>query len=360
VVSEPLAALGWDEEWAVTFARLELAEARPARVTSQHRNRWTVHTEAGPQAARLVGSEPVDVRPVTGDWVAYVPGPQDADPLSIVGVLPRRSAVVRGSAGESQSRQVLAANVDVLWLVQALDTPPNLRSLERYLAVAWESGASPEFVLTKADLAEDLPGAVDSVGAIAFGTPVRVVSVHHLAALDALRESLLPGRTVALLGPSGVGKSTLINRLSESDLAETAEVRQGDRKGRHTTTGRELFRIHNGALLIDSPGMRELKVADLDEGLGHAFPEIDELSEACRFRDCSHRAEPGCAVLAAVEQGRLDEHRLASFRKLQAEAAYERRRVDPHARAEHVAEHKTALRTLRHHPKYRRGGDNGS
>jgi ribosome biogenesis GTPase len=248
---------------------------------------------------------------------------------------------------------VLAANVDRLWIVQALDTPPNLRSLERYLAVAWESGATPEIVLTKSDLAGDLSGAVESVGAIAFGTPVWVVSVKDRRGLKTVRDSLTPGCTVALVGPSGAGKSTLINYLADSEVVQTGEVRPGDRKGRHTTTRRELFVIDGGALLLDTPGMRELKVLDLDDGLGHAFPDIDAFSEQCRFRDCSHSSEPGCAVVAAVEQGQLDPGRLASFRKLEAEAAYQRRRSDPQARAEHVAEHKTAMRTLRYHPKYR-------
>jgi ribosome biogenesis GTPase len=237
--------------------------------------------------------------------------------------------------------------------VQSLETPPNLRSLERYLAVAWESGATPEIVLSKSDLCQDLEAATASAGGVAFGTPVWVVSVENEGAMNALRDSLSTGQTVALIGPSGAGKSTLINRLAESVLARTGEVRSGDRKGRHTTTGRELFPIHGGALLLDTPGMRELKVLDLDEGLGHAFPEIEELSAGCRFRDCSHSSEPGCAVLEAVEEGRLDPDRLASYRKLEAEAEYQRRKVDPQARAEYVAEWKTAMRTVKHHQKYK-------
>jgi ribosome biogenesis GTPase len=239
--------------------------------------------------------------------------------------------------------------------VQSLETPPNLRSLERYLAVAWESGATPEIVMSKADLVRDLDSAVASVRSVAFGTRFWVVSVEDATAMNSLRDSLLPGQTVALLGPSGAGKSTLINGLTHSEIARTGEVRSADRKGRHTTTSRDLFPIHDGALLLDTPGMRELKVLDLEEGLGHAFPEIEELSADCRFRDCTHSSEPGCAVLAAVEDGRLDPDRLASYRKLEAEAAYERRRTDPQARAEHIAEWKTAMRTVKYHPKYKRG-----
>jgi ribosome biogenesis GTPase len=248
--------------------------------------------------------------------------------------------------------------VDRLWIVQSLETDPNLRSLERYLAVAWDSGASPEIVLTKSDLAQDLERAVGQVNAIAFGTPIQVVTVEDPAGLEALRGELAPGETIALLGPSGAGKSTLINHLAGLQVARTGEVRSSDRKGRHTTTTRELFPIQGGAILLDTPGMRELRVLDLEVGLEQAFPEIDELSEQCRFRNCSHSSEPGCAVLAAEAEGRLDPDRLASYRKLEAEAAYQRRRIDPQAQAEHVGEWKTAMRTLKHHPKYQdRKGD---
>jgi ribosome biogenesis GTPase len=250
--------------------------------------------------------------------------------------------------------QVLATNVDRLWIVHGLDLPPNLRRLERYLAVGWESGASPELMLTKSDLASQLDEAVAAVREIAFGVPLWVVSKSDPEALDSLRDSLESGSTVALLGPSGAGKSTLINLLAGTEVARTGEVRVGDRKGRHTTTSREVIRIHNDALLLDTPGLRELRVLTLDEGLGRAFPEIEELAGRCRFRDCSHRTEPGCAVLRAVEEGTLAVDRLASFRKLEAAAAYERRRADPRAMAEAVAEYKTAMKTIKYHPKHHR------
>ena len=352
-MTQALSAWGWDEEWAANLKQLAL-DAQPARVTSQHRDRWVIQTEDGPQPARLPTAASSRLIPVTGDWVACVPGPSETDPWSILCLLPRRSVVRRGSAGESRSDQVLAANVDRLWIVQALDTPPNLRSLERYLAVGWESGASPEIVLTKSDLAQGLDDAVGRVRGISFGVSLWVTSVTDAASLEALRVSLRAGATVALLGPSGAGKSTLVNRLADSDLTRTAEVRGADRKGRHTTTGRELFQIHNGALLLDTPGMRELRVLTLEEGLGQAFPDIQQLAAGCRFRDCSHATEPGCAVLRGVSEGQLSEDRLLSYRKLEAEAAYERRRIDPRARAEQVAEHKTAMKTLKYHPKHQR------
>jgi ribosome biogenesis GTPase len=290
---------------------------------------------------------------VTGDWVTVQPGPTPSDPWGIVGVLPRRTALARGAAGDAHEAQVLAANIDRLWVVQALDRAPNLRSLERYLAVAWESGAAPEVVLTKADLAADVEAMLGAVREVALGVPVRAVSIEDETALRRMRETLARGQTIALVGPSGVGKSTLINHLAGLELTETGAVRAGDRKGRHTTTSRQLHAIHGGALLLDTPGMRELRILDLDEGLGHTFPEIDALAAECRFRDCSHETEPGCAVLDAAEGGRLDPARLASYRKLRAEAEYERRKRDPMAQAEYVAEWKTAMRTLKHHPKHR-------
>lgn len=353
-MTKALCIFGWDDDWASTFDRLALPPgAQPARITEQHRDRWVIETAAGPRSARMVGSDPERTLPVTGDWVAAQEGSERTDPWEIVAVLPRRSSVRRGAAGRSEAVQALATNVDRLWIVQALDTPPNLRSLERYLAVAWESGASPELVLTKADLAPDLDAAVASVAEISFGVPVWVVSIADAAALESLERSLVRGQTVALLGPSGAGKSTLINRLAHAEVSATGAVRARDRKGRHTTTDRQLFSLPNGALLLDTPGLRELKVLDLSEGLGLTFPDIYGLAADCRFRDCSHASEPGCAVLAAVEGGHLGPDRLESYRKLQAEAEFERRKRDPLAQAAHVADHKTAMKTLRYHPKYR-------
>ena len=349
-----LSEWGWDAAWA---AALEAAARPPgeraARVTGQDRDRWTVQVEDGPAAARIAGSHDGPL-PATGDWVTVRPGPAPADPLTLGAVLPRRSALSRGRAGDGGAEQVLAANIDVVWIVQGLDVPLNPRRLERYLAVAWESGAIPEVVLTKADLAAAPDAAAAEVAAVATGVTVHLSSVQLSDTVRRLRARLRAGQTVTLLGPSGVGKSTLINALADTALAATGDVRAFDHKGRHTTTRRELFLIPGGALLMDTPGLRELRVWALDEGLCHAFPEIDELSAACRFRDCAHEAEPGCAVTAAVAAGRIDAARLESYRKLRAEAAYLERKTDHEAHAAAVAKHKTALKTLRFHPKYRR------
>lgn len=342
---------GWDERWEAEWALASVdAPAGPARVVEQERDRWWVRTTAGIAPARLPQRGRGELHPVTGDWVAVAPGPETSDPLSLLAILPRRTAFVRGAAGDG-TPQVLGANLDQVWVVQGLDTPPNLRRIERSLALAWQSGAIPAVILTKADLAEDVVGARAAVAGVAPGVEVEVVNALDDASLAPLRNALTPGRTVVLLGPSGAGKSTLVNALAGEERTATGEVRAGDRKGRHTTTRRSLFQLPGGALVLDTPGIRELRVLELDEGLDLAYPEIEALAVECRFRDCRHEQEPGCAVLAAAERGELDPERLASYRKLLAEAAYEARKSDPVARKAAMAEHRTALKTMRFHPK---------
>ncbi len=346
----PLDPWGWDER-----RQFDLEEAgasgEPARVVTQERDRWTLRTAGGEAPGRLTSTSLHGLVPVVGDWVVTVPGPERSDPLSIVALLPRRTAFARRSAGTGSREQVLAANIEFAWIVHGLDTSPNLRRLERYLAVAWESGASPSVILTKADLVGDASGALERVGEAAMGVPVHLVSALKAVDVDRIRSLLPAGRTVALLGPSGVGKSTLVNALAGDVVAATGAVRDGDRKGRHTTTRRQLFRVPGGGLVIDTPGLRELGVGELDAGLGRAYADIEELARNCRFADCRHEVEPGCAVRAAVGAGDLPAERLESYRKLQAEAEQARIRSDPRARKAVISEHKTALKTMRFHHK---------
>ena len=350
-----LEAWGWGPEWEERRAGQPWAAASVARVSGQDRGQWTVQTADGPRIARAAVSTTLDPYPTVGDWVAWEAGPTAPDPLSLVAVLPRRSTFSRASAGDGRTEQALATNIDDVWVLHGLDVPLNPRRLERYLTLAWASGGQPAVVLTKADLTADPEAARRDAEGVALGVPVRLVSAQDHVSMASLRETLAPGRTVVLLGPSGVGKSTLLNALAGAELAQTGAVREGDRKGRHTTTRRQLFQLEGGALVIDTPGLRELRVWTLDEGLELAFPDIDELAGSCRFSDCRHDREPGCAVLEALTAGTLAEERLASFRKLQAEALHEGRKSDHRARKAAVSEHKTALKTLAHHPK-RLGG----
>jgi ribosome biogenesis GTPase len=272
-----------------------------------------------------------------GDWVVVEARP-DEGTATITAVLPRRSALAR-TAGESGRRtgadaQVLAANIDVVFVVAGLDDDLNLARLERYLAVAWSSGAMPVILLNKADLDEEVDAHRLAVEAIAPGVDVLAISARNGRGLDDVHSRLVAGTTAIVIGSSGVGKSTLLNALLGESRQETAAVREDDSRGRHTTVTRELVRLPDGALLIDTPGLRSLSVAGADEGMADAFADIHELAAACRFRDCRHESEPGCAVTAAVEAGALDEARLERYHKLEREVAMLARRADPIAARE--------------------------
>lgn len=363
---------GWDDGWEAAWAearagdRAEAAEA--ARVVADGRV-LEVRTAAGPAEAVVSGrihhrAAEGAARPAVGDWVALdAAAAGDAGPRRIVHVLPRRSKFSRKAAGERTDEQVVAANVDVVWVVTAMDADFSERRLERYLTLVWDSGARPRIVLTKADVADRADAGSGGTGgveryraaaeSVAMGAPVEAVSNKSGAGLAELERSLEPGRTVALLGSSGVGKSTLINRLAGAEVARTAAVRESDSTGRHTTTRRQLLRLASGALLIDTPGMREIQLWDAGEGLSGAFADVEEHAAGCRFRDCGHEEEPGCAVRAAVEAGALPAERLESFRALRAELARLERKQDVHARQEEARRWKTIHKSLRAHPKYR-------
>jgi ribosome biogenesis GTPase / thiamine phosphate phosphatase len=306
-----LGELGWRPELAEALE----AHQTPARVAIEHRGRYVAYGEHGELRVRLPGRlrhRGADV--AVGDWVAV------ADDAVVQAVLPRRSAIVRNAAGLATTAQTLAANVDVAFVVTSLGPDVEPRRIERYLVSIWESGATPEIVLTKADRMDDPWPLAAEIESVALGVPVHVVSALTGQGCHALRARLAPGMTAVLLGSSGVGKSTLVNRWLGSELLATRETREDDDEGRHTTTRRELIGLPGGGLVIDTPGLRELQLWDVgDEALETAFADVEELAGDCRFNDCAHDREPGCAVRAALHAGELAHERFDSWRKLQKE-----------------------------------------
>ncbi|MGE0446045.1 MAG: ribosome small subunit-dependent GTPase A [Vicinamibacterales bacterium] len=319
-----LADLGWDDRWAAAFAALAVpADVQPARVGVEFNHIYRLLTADGELEAVASGrlkhhAASRSQMPAVGDWVAVRKRP-DEDRGAITAVLPRRSRFSRGSAGQVADEQVVAANVDTIFIVMGLDRDFNLRRLERYLLLARESGAAPAILLTKPDLSQDVDAQAAAVAALAGSAPVHVISPRLNQGLDQVLAYLGPGRTTALLGSSGVGKSTIINRLAGDEVQRTREVREADRRGRHTTTHRELVVLPGGGLIIDTPGMRELQLWDVEGSVRETFDDIEALAPACHFTNCRHRNEPRCAVKAAVAEGALDASRLESYLKLHDE-----------------------------------------
>jgi len=326
---------GWSEPLRHTFAPHAAQGLAPGRVTVHQRGLYTVLTDVGELAGRLsgrlAGDPGEDSHPAVGDWVALAARP-DEGAATIHAVLPRRTAFVRKAANTNGTPQVVAANVDVAFLVASMNADFNPRRLERYLATAWQSGARPVVVLTKADLCDDPDGFLDAAESVAIGAPVLAVSAVTGDGMPALAGQIEARQTAVLVGSSGVGKSTLVNALAGATLMATAAIREDDARGRHTTTHRELIPLPSGALILDTPGMRELGLLDADEGVDATFADIEALAEHCRFRDCGHEREPGCAVRAALAEGSLDAGRWKSFQKLKRELAMLDRREDPLAR----------------------------
>jgi ribosome biogenesis GTPase len=339
--------LGWDAFFAERFRDHGAKGCAPGRVASAEREVYVVWTAAGlvraePAGRLRHGASRSGGLPAVGDWVAVRADPAGGA-ATVVDVLPRKGAFCRKRAGDETREQVVAANVDTLFLVCGLDRDFNPRRIERSLVLAWESGAVPVLLLNKADACADPEARLAYAQSAAPSVPVHVVSALTGAGLDALAPYLGRGRTVALLGSSGVGKSTLVNRLLGRDVQATREVRARDGRGRHATTRGALFRLAGGALLLDTPGWRELQLWADSAGLDHAFEDVADLAARCRFRDCAHGQEPGRAV-----RGMLDEDRLRSFRKLQAEVRSLAARRDERARSEATARlrsiHKQARR----------------
>jgi ribosome biogenesis GTPase len=309
----------------------------PGRVVVQHLGLCRLITPAGELDAGLAGrlvheAAPGDL-PVAGDWVAAAPHPGEAG-ATIHHVLPRATCFTRRASGPGGGLQVVAANVDIVLITASLNADLSLRRIERYLATAWESGADPVVVLTKADACDDLEALTAEVEAVAIGAPVHAVSALTGEGMEALAGLVAPGRTAVLLGSSGVGKSTLVNALAGRELMATQAILEEGSRGRHTTTHRELVLLPAGGLVLDTPGMRELGLWDSDAGLSATFADIEALAERCRFDDCAHQSEPGCAIHAALADGELDLERWRSFQKLQRELAHLDRRDDWRARNE--------------------------
>jgi ribosome biogenesis GTPase len=311
-----LAALGWDEGWASALAQLPDSALVPARVSRVDRGAYTLMT--GTAEVRVVAERGVEV--VVGDWVALGPESAAGEKARIVAVLPRRCVFRRAGDARGKAPQIVAANIDTLLLCDALDGRLNLRHLERYLALAWQSGATPVVLITKSDAASPAVVAekVESVKSVANGVSVVVVSSTTGQGVGDLAPYLVPGKTVALLGLSGAGKSTLVNLLAGADILATGAVRS-DGKGRHTTTHRQLVPLPGGGLLIDTPGMRALSVVGAGEGVEQAFQDVEALARECEYGNCSHAGERGCALAAALSDGRLERGRLEGWLRLRAE-----------------------------------------
>jgi ribosome biogenesis GTPase / thiamine phosphate phosphatase len=315
--------LGWNSFFEKGFRQFENDGSMVARVAREHKNLYLALSEQGELMAEVSGKFrfQADSRgkyPTVGDWVVLSIRPNE-DRATIHALLPRQSAFLRKVAGLHTEEQVLAANIDTVFIVCGLDGNFNLRRIERYLTLAWESGAMPVILLNKCDLCAEIELRAGEVESLAVGVPVHVISAVENRGFDALGEYFTRGKTGALLGSSGVGKSSIINRLLGEERLRIGEVSECDSRGRHTTTRRELMILPGGGLVIDTPGMRELQVWGDEQGLQQAFEDIEELAAACRFRDCTHRKEPGCAVQAAIASGRLDSGRLRSYLKLKKE-----------------------------------------
>ncbi|BAZ05934.1 ribosome small subunit-dependent GTPase A [Calothrix sp. NIES-3974] len=323
---------GWSDFFANHFAPYRQQGFSVARVVIECRNSYILQSENAEISAEITGklryraSDRQDF-PAVGDWVVIRTREKEGT-ATIHEILPRKSKFSRKAAGSETTEQIVATNIDTVFLVSGLDGDFNPRRIERYLILAWESGANPVIVFNKADVCPNLENCLAEVESIALGVPIMTISAATNQGLETLQPYLRPGQTVALLGSSGVGKSTITNQLLGETVQAVQTVRQGDSRGKHTTTYRELLRLPTGGLIIDTPGMRELQIWSGEEGISESFADIAELAQQCRFRDCQHEHEPGCAVRQALQEGSLDASRFANYQKLQKEIKYMERKQD--------------------------------
>jgi ribosome biogenesis GTPase / thiamine phosphate phosphatase len=358
-----LEALGYSRRWQALFEPYAAEGLTPARVLRTSHGSVIAATQAGVVRAKLStslvkgASGPAEL-PVVGDWVA-VSAPEGADAPRVEAVMDRASAITRGGPGGTSGVQVLAANIDTVFVVHPIADSPNLRRIERELSVAWDSGAVPVVVLTKEDLSGDADAALAAVESVAPGTDVLVMNALTGDGVRPILDYISDHRTAVLVGPSGAGKSTLLNALLGEHRQATREVRVSDGRGRHTTVSRQLFPMPGGGLLIDTPGLRAFGLTGSEEGIASAFPDVEEAARSCRFRDCAHDDEPGCAVRAAVASGELSAARLASYRKLVGEAQVASVRSDARLRAETERKGKTIAKASREYFKRSGRGSGG-
>ena len=343
-----LRTYGWNAHFEAAFEALDTTDLEPGRIIEEQRGMYRVLAGAGECRAEIAGrfrQLGSGDQPAVGDWVAIQSEPGGG--IIVRHVLERQSKISRRGAGRAVREQVLAANLDVVFIVTSCNEDFNPRRIERYLTMIWESGASPVVLLNKTDLAHDSPELIAQGEAVSLGVPVHGVSAKQAAGLEPLSPYLQPGRTLALLGSSGVGKSTILNRLLGQEVQAVQEVREEDAKGRHTTRSRQLFLLPGGALVLDTPGLREVALWVTDSGLGQAFADVEQLSRDCKFQDCAHGSEPDCAVQSAIEGGTLAEDRLENYRKLRRELEHLERKANPAAQANTKQRWKTIHKNLR-------------